>query len=143
MEFSELACQKRMEIPSRPENITMVEKMIDEICETHHIEEDLYGNILIALTEAVNNAIQHGNRKDPEKNVKVGFTPNEDVGRFSFFVGDQGPGFDFEDLPDPTDPRNVEKPFGRGVFLMKNLADEVNFYDNGATVEITFKVNPN
>ncbi|MFZ9847489.1 MAG: ATP-binding protein, partial [Flavobacteriales bacterium] len=53
---------------------------------------------------------------------------------------DEGPGFDYDNLPDPTDPQNIEKPHGRGVFLMKNLSDKIDFIDGGSTVKIEFNV---
>ena len=55
-------------------------------------------------------------------------------------VADEGEGFDFDNLPDPTAPENLEKPDGRGIFLMKNLSDDVKFDDNGSRVSITFAV---
>ena len=60
-----------IEFSSQGENITIVEKLIDELCEKHSIPEEHYGNILIALTEAANNAIYHGNRNDPDKTVTL------------------------------------------------------------------------
>ncbi len=131
---------QRIEFPAKAENIALVEKMIDEACNAHGIHESRYGNILIALTEAVNNAIHHGNRLDPAKQVTVGYEMRDD--RIVFLVQDQGPGFDFGHLPDPTDPENIEKPHGRGVFLMKALADSVEFEDNGATVAMAFSLEP-
>jgi len=126
---------------SKVENLSLVEKFIDNVCEEHNVNHDFYGNILIALTEAVNNAIFHGNSSDPLKKVTVTCKQN-DVS-IAFFVEDQGSGFDYNTLPDPTDPENIEKPNGRGVFLMKNLADQVQFHDNGRKVEIIFKVSAN
>ena len=64
----------------------------------------------------------------------------ERADRLSFSVQDEGEGFDHESLPDPTDPENLEKISGRGVFLMKHLADEVEFSENGTRVEMKFKV---
>ena len=58
----------------------------------------------------------------------------------TFTVKDQGPGFDYDNLPDPTDPENIEKPNGRGVFLMRNLADEVIFEEDGRVVELNFNL---
>ncbi len=119
------------------ENIHIVENMIDEICETHNVNEEHYGNILISMTEAVNNAIVHGNKLDPEKQVSVRFHVE---GKSLFFtISDEGPGFDYDNLPDPTAPENIEKPNGRGVFLMKNLADDCEFEDNGRIVKLEFK----
>lgn len=126
-----------LKFASEGENITLVEKLVDDLCEQYNVHEEYYGNILIALTEAVNNAIFHGNRQDKSKEVRVYYTvtPNE----FSFTVEDQGPGFDFENVPDPTAPENLEKPNGRGVFLMRHLSDELSFDDQGRIVKLSFR----
>lgn len=126
-----------LEINSRPESINIIEKLIDDMRSEHNIHEDAFGNILVAVTEAVNNAIQHGNKYDPNKKVKVTYEMEEET--MSFTISDQGSGFDYYNLPDPTAPENIEKPTGRGVFLMKHLADQIIFSDNGKTVELFFK----
>ena len=131
---------ERIEFPSKAENIHLVERMIDEVCSKNDVQGSHYGNILIALTEAVNNAIHHGNRLDPGKQVVVGY--KLEGAKVTFVVRDEGPGFDHDHLPDPTDPLNIEKPHGRGVFLMRALADEVAFDDNGSTVSMTFSLQP-
>ena len=87
-------------------------------------------------TEAVNNAIVHGNKKDKDLLVKVSLAENGQV--FCFNVIDAGPGFDYGNLPDPTAPENIEKEHGRGIFLMRNLADDVEFGDYGRSVSIYF-----
>lgn len=130
----------QIDFPSKVENLTLVEKFIDNVCEENKVNQDYYGNILIALTEAVNNAIFHGNSSDPRKKVTVSFKQGN-AGSLAFTVEDQGNGFDYGTLPDPTDPANIENPNGRGVFLMKHLADKVEFYDNGRKVELTFSIN--
>jgi len=122
---------------AKGENITIVERLIDELCEKNKIQEEHYGNILIALTEAANNAIYHGNKQDPEKTVKVDYLADKD--RFFFRIEDEGPGFDYENVPDPTSPENLEKPNGRGVFLMRHLSDNLEFKEDGRIVEIEFK----
>lgn len=126
-----------LEISSRPESINTIERLIDDLRSEHNIHEDAYGNILVAVTEAVNNAIQHGNKYDPNKKVKINYELEEDT--ISFTVVDQGAGFDYYNLPDPTAPENLEKPTGRGVFLMKHLADQIIFSENGSMVELYFK----
>ncbi|HMU12598.1 MAG: ATP-binding protein [Bacteroidetes bacterium] len=131
---------RRIDFPAKAENIALAEKLIDEACQKHGVHESHYGNILIALTEAVNNAIHHGNRLDPSKSVGLGYQVKGD--KIVFVVSDEGPGFDFQHLPDPTDPQNIEKPHGRGVFLMRALADSVEFSDNGATVAMAFGLQP-
>ena len=128
---------QNIDFPSEAENIYLVEKLVDNVCEELQIPEGNYGNILIALTEAVNNAIHHGNKLDVNKTTSVACGQIESI--LKFRIEDEGVGFDFENLPDPTDPENIEKPNGRGIFLMKNLADEVSFEENGRIVELTFE----
>jgi serine/threonine-protein kinase RsbW len=129
----------RIEIPSLSDNIRMIESFIDNAKEKFHLNEDIYGNIMIAVTEAVNNAIRHGNKGDSTKNVSLGLTLEE--GMIRFRIEDEGRGFDYHNLPDPTAPENLEKPGGRGIFLMKHLADEVDFSEQGKVVELIFYIN--
>jgi serine/threonine-protein kinase RsbW len=129
----------RIEIPSLAENIRMIESFIDNAKEKYHLNDDIYGNIMIAVTEAVNNAIKHGNRNDSSKNVALSLSLAE--GLIKFKVEDEGTGFDYHNLPDPTTAENLEKPGGRGIFLMKHLADEVEFAENGKVVELSFYMN--
>lgn len=126
----------RIEIPSELKNINQVEQLIDKICELKGINEDMYGNILIAVTEAVNNAIIHGNCFQVSLPVFVTVTDSNE--RLCFTIEDQGQGFDFTNLPDPTAPENIEKENGRGIFLIKNLSDELIFNDGGKTAMIFF-----
>lgn len=128
---------RMIEMDSKVENIAEVENMINEIFEDYELSPDYYGNMLVALTEAVNNAIRHGNKMDESKKVKISFHHQSD--EYLFSIKDEGVGFDYENIPDPTAPENLEKPDGRGIFLMENLANEVRFSDNGSTVHLRFK----
>ncbi|MEK6781077.1 MAG: ATP-binding protein [Bacteroidota bacterium] len=128
-----------IEIPSLSENIRMIESFIDNSREKFHLNEDIYGNIMIAVTEAVNNAIKHGNKSDSTKNVSLALSLEENLIKFK--VEDEGSGFDYDNLPDPTAPENIEKPGGRGIFLMKHLSDEVKFEAGGRIVELCFYIN--
>ncbi len=130
---------EKLNIASTSENIRLVERLVEDVCEVFKVNEDNYGNILIAVTEAVNNAMYHGNQGNPNKHIKIGFEPGEKNIKFS--VADEGMGFDYDSLPDPTDPINIDKPSGRGIFLMKNLADKVEFNNNGQEVLLTFNLN--
>lgn len=129
---------EQIQFESVSSNISIVEKVINEVCAQHEVNEDHYGNLLIALTEAVNNAIKHGNQEDPNKMVNLEYSASAD--EIEFKIKDEGKGFDYDNLPDPTDPKNIENPNGRGVFLMKNLADEVEFLDEGRTVQLKFNL---
>ena len=131
----------RLSLASEIKSLHEVERLIDEVCTDYHINEDFYGNMLIAVTEAVNNAIVHGNKMNEKKSIEVVFEPTET--EFMFQVMDQGSGFDYTNIPDPTSPENIEKPNGRGIFLMKNLADNITFHDNGKIVELRFKISAN
>lgn len=126
----------KIEIPSITENIRIIESFIDNAKERFNLNDDIYGNIMIAVTESVNNAIMHGNKNDRTKNVTLSLSLNQNI--INFKIRDEGLGFDFQNLPDPTSPENLDKPSGRGVFLMKHLSDEVNFSKNGSLVELSF-----
>jgi len=128
-----------IEVPSLSENIRMIESFIDNAREKFQLDDDIYGNIMIAITEAVNNAIKHGNQSDSSKNVSLSLSLDDS--QIKFIVEDEGQGFDFENLPDPTAPENIEKPGGRGIFLMKHLSDEVKFKEGGRIVELSFYMN--
>lgn len=101
---------------------------------------ELEANIQIAICETFNNAVKHGNRFDPQKKVTCTFDTSESS--YIFTIEDEGEGFDHTTIPDPTLPENIEKIEGRGVFLTKILADQVEYLDGGRKVVITFsKVN--
>lgn len=129
-----------VEFDSHPENLGVVESFIEEVLTKHQIGPDVFGNILISVTEAVNNAIYHGNQSDTNKKVKLSYLLNNDVKSISFIVEDEGSGFDYNNLPDPTAPENITMIGGRGVFLIKQLADWVIFNDEGNIVELQFKI---
>ena len=128
-----------IQIPSIMENIRMIESFIDNAKEKFHLDDDIYGNIMIAVTEAVNNAIKHGNGNDKGKNVLLSLALQDSLIKFT--VKDEGKGFNYDNLPDPTAPENIEKPGGRGIFLMKHLSDEVEFKEQGRVVELNFYIN--
>ena len=125
--------------PSNRSNITMVETFIEEVFEDLKLKDEFYGNILVAVTEAVTNAIIHGNNSDDSKLVSISVdTPKENT--LVFTVEDEGIGFKPEDVPDPTSPENIEKPHGRGIFLMRHLSDKVRFNKNGSSVSVEFNI---
>ncbi len=126
----------QIQIPSMPENIRIVESFIDNAKDKYQLDDDIYGNIMIAVTESVNNAILHGNKSNNSKNVSL-LLALEDS-QIRFIIEDEGSGFDFENLPDPTLPENLSKTGGRGIFLMKNLCDEVTFKNEGRRAELCF-----
>ena len=126
----------QIQIPSLAENIRIVESFIDNAKDKYSLDDDIYGNIMIAVTESVNNAILHGNKNDSKKNVTLKLMFEDNL--IKFIITDQGNGFDYHGLPDPTSPENIDKPGGRGIFLMRNLCDEVHFNLDGREVELSF-----
>ena len=126
----------RLKIKSRLENIAKVESMIETLRNQYSINDEQYGNMLLASVEAVTNAIEHGNNLDEKKVVDIEAHKSKSI--FQLFVKDQGKGFNPDGLPDPTKPEFREQPDGRGVFLMRKLADEVFFRDGGRCVEMRF-----
>lgn len=127
----------KITIHSDISNISLVEKLIDELSQQYSFHSDVYGKLLLAVVEGVNNAIVHGNKMVSEKKVTISYEVASN--RISFTIRDEGQGFDHTLLPDPTTPENIERTHGRGVFLMKHLADELAFSDKGNEVKLTFK----
>ncbi len=130
--------ERVLNITSRIENLREVEKMVDEISTACSMSSEVYGNVLIATLEAANNAILHGNKLDESKDVNLEFKWDEK--RLELVVTDQGKGFNYKDIPDPTAPGNVEKVNGRGVFLMEKLSDDISFMENGSKVSLIFNL---
>lgn len=123
---------------SKPDCICEVEGYVRKMARKYKVSPDIYPNILISLTEAVNNAVRHGNRSDETKRVIIVIQKQRNCLRFT--ISDEGSGFDIATLPDPTKSDNVIKCGGRGVFLMRELSDQVQFLDNGSTVELKFNL---
>lgn len=129
---------KSIKVDSTIDNLTRVESFVDEVCLEMNVRDESYGNVLIAVTEAFNNAVQHGNANDVSKSVVVNATSDGVTMQLS--ITDEGVGFDYDNLPDPTAPENLEKENGRGVFLMKSLADDVEFDQKGSLVRLIFNL---
>ncbi|OJX56848.1 MAG: hypothetical protein BGO89_09985 [Candidatus Kapaibacterium thiocyanatum] len=125
-------------LPSERSSITGVEPFLQNIEACHRLSPDRYHNLLVALTEAVNNAIIHGNNSDPSKpvNIDVQTSGHEII----ILVSDKGSGFDPDAVPDPRDPDRLLREGGRGVFLIRHLADVVEFASGpeGMTVLIKY-----
>ena len=128
---------KKISIESEVENLRIVENAIDEATTVIGISQDSYGKIMVSAMEAVNNAILHGNRCNPEKNVDIEILFQS--GELQIKVTDEGPGFRPDTVPDPTTPENIEELNGRGIYLMSHLADKIEYSKKGNSVTMTFK----
>ncbi len=125
-----------LELPSCTSSLCELESFIQRIAQRCNIKEERYPDILISLTEAVNNAIIHGNKEDLNKCVRIIYTHS--VQGLSFIITDEGAGFDPQEVPDPTLEENLCLCGGRGVFLMKELSDKIEYLNNGRTVKLYF-----
>jgi serine/threonine-protein kinase RsbW len=130
--------EKLLKISSKIENLRKVEKLVDDLSTEFSISADVYGNILIATLEAANNAILHGNKLDEGKIVTILF--KKESSKLIIIIEDEGVGFDYKNVPDPTAPENIENVNGRGIFLMEKLSDSILFERNGATVTLEFNL---
>lgn len=125
-------------ISSNPNNILKVENYLRTVQQDMKIDDGKFPDILVSLTEAVNNAILHGNKADESKEVVIDMI--EESKGVAISVSDEGNGFDPDDVPDPTAPDNIECCGGRGVYIMSALADKISFKNNGSTVKMFFKL---
>ncbi|HMB97243.1 MAG TPA: ATP-binding protein [Balneolaceae bacterium] len=110
--------------------------LVDQIDDDTDLDEELKAKMQLVLSEAVTNSIVHGNRENPEKSVTVIAEMSDNS--IIFKVTDEGEGFDHSAKPDPTAEENLLKTGGRGIFIIEEIADKVEFEDRGRTVVITF-----
>ncbi len=118
------------------DKIKQINPYLNELKSRFEIDEALFSNIQLAVNEAVTNAIIHGNDEDASKNVTVNGQISAD--KIEIMVEDEGSGFDPSALPDPRSEEQLLKQGGRGVFLIKQYADEISFEKNGRLVRMTF-----
>jgi serine/threonine-protein kinase RsbW len=126
---------KQLTISSLQKNISQIERFVEEICDENYISANYFGNIMLAIEEAVKNAIVHGNKIDGQKKVIITFQRKKDG--LSFIIEDEGEGFNHQNIPNPIDSEDVS---GNGIFLMRSLADKLNFNAKGNQVELVFSV---
>ena len=127
-----------LKLASKTGSVSAVEPFVEKLVNRYNLDPNKQCSILISLTEAVTNAIVHGNCEQEAKTVQV--RSRKEKNCIAVRVSDEGTGFDFESIPDPTRPENLCNCGGRGVFLMRQLSDHISFYDNGSTVEMYFNL---
>lgn len=131
-QLKELIVENTLAAAKRPEEV-----ILREMQAAGYSEEDIFG-IKLALEEAMTNAVRHGNRNDPTKQVVVRF--NVTPRKITIIVRDEGFGFQPNHVPDPTLPENIERPSGRGIMLMRAYMTHVAYSDRGNEV-VMVKVN--
>lgn len=126
--------QVQIAIGSRYENIDLIAVVVDDALDRLGLDEDARHWVGIAIREAVANAIKHGNRQDPDKDVEVELAVTEE--QVVIRVLDAGDGFDPSEIDDPLTPENLLKPNGRGIFYMKSFMDDIEYENRpqGGTV---------
>lgn len=130
-----------MELPSDPRVIEAAVTYLADRCRDFHFTGSrLSLNFCVGVSEALANAVLYGNAADPDKTVRVEVSLDET--RVTLRVEDQGSGFDPDDVPDPTLPGNIEEAGGRGLFLIRNLMDEVEYNDRGNAVRMVLLREP-
>lgn len=129
-----------MKVSSELKNVRVVsDEIIDYVKKARpNIDTDILFDIKLCVEETVRNAIVHGNKSN--KNLPVDITYVIDEDRIRISIEDKGEGFDVNSLPDPTNPKNLYKESGRGVYLIHKLMDKVSYNDKGNHVTIEKKL---
>ncbi|MBI4547391.1 MAG: ATP-binding protein [Ignavibacteriae bacterium] len=124
-------------ISSNPKNVLKVESFLEHVNDHLQLDDSQFNKLLVATTEAVNNSIVHGNKRDPRRKVVITCEVNHAV--LIVRVHDEGPGVDTSNLPNPLAEENLMRENGRGVFLMRSMMDSVEFdkTPDGAEVIMT------
>lgn len=125
-------------VSSEISNIVKVENFIESFTAHFQLSPQLFGRVSLSVIEAVNNAILSGNKRQADKMVTL--VARVENNRFKVTVSDEGEGFDYTDIPDPTLPDNLNKVTGRGLYLMKTLSDGLLFENNGSSVTLIFNL---
>jgi len=125
-------------IPSHPDFMGVVERRVLTCLDKSGVKEHQLFAARLALEEAIANAIKHGNKMDPSKKVTIRFKIDQD--RVLFEVSDEGEGFNYNSIPDPTDAEHLELPHGRGILLMRSYADKVTYNETGNQVRLAVKL---
>lgn len=128
-----------LSFPADPNQIPVVYDFIDRLIVGREMTKELADRIRLAVIEATTNAIVHGSQSDPKNTILLRIDWEAESGCYQFTIKDQGNGFAVETLPDPTSPEQIERERGRGVYIMKQLADSIEFLHGGSEVLLTFK----
>ena len=129
---------REINLSSRLESVDEAARFADEFSKSRGLDDESVYAIDLAVRESVANAVKHGNKFDESKNVTLTFADTGSAVEIT--VRDRGPGFDVEEIPDPTDPENLLKSNGRGILFMNSFMDTIewsNDPDGGLVVKMT------
>ena len=130
---------KQLRIPSNIAYLKDVDSFFEELLQNSKVPRSVQGYINLSICESVNNAIYHGNKQDLNKWVTISAELVSDC--LYVEVADEGKGFNFMDLPDPTAKENIKNEGGRGLFIITHLVDQINFKNNGSIIQLKFILN--
>lgn len=128
--------RSKLSINSTSSNFNKVERFIDNLLDEFRIPKSLRSNVTLCTVEAANNSLLHGNKLNPEKIITI--SAEQYPNKISVIVEDEGEGFNYRDIPDPTTPENITKVAGRGLYIMSSLSDELLFHLDGRKVIMSF-----
>ena len=128
----------KISVASKLDNMHIIEKFIKNFSAHFDLPAKLYGAVNLSVIEAFSNAVKYGNSGDMTK--KVTLVVEKIKHQFQVVVNDEGNGFDYTKIPDPTLPENIDKESKRGLFLMNELSDDLIFEKNGSMVTILFNL---
>ncbi len=128
-----------IEIESDPNNLITVEEFVNYFARDLNVNEEKLNGLMLSVTEAVTNAIIHANKCNPEKLVKINAYKKEN--QLFISIKDEGHGFDPSTIPDPTEPENLLKDSGRGLYLMRIYMDELKYNVTGDGTETILVLN--
>jgi len=128
-----------LEIPSSQNRLAEADKFLEEHLRQHGMDDNIVADLAISATELINNAIVHGNQSDPDKTVKIILEFQNDC--LTISISDQGSGFEPAEIPNPIADENLLKEAGRGIFIVRNLVDDLQIEKNpeGGTRMIIIK----
>ncbi len=129
-----------LEIESSPNNLITVEEFVNYFAVDLGLDEEKINGLLLAVTEATTNAIIHGNKNNSLKLVRIYVTVENST--LIIKIKDEGNGFDPSIVPDPTNPENLLKDSGRGLYLMRVYMDEldINVTPEGTETILKLKI---
>ena len=130
--------EKHLLLPSKKESLSKLELFLDSFFNEARLKRENFFNVLLSLSELVNNSISHGNQYNEEKKVVISCSWLKDI--LTLTVEDEGSGFNLTDIKDPTLPENINHETGRGLFLTSRLADNFDVKEKGRIIEIKFEV---
>jgi serine/threonine-protein kinase RsbW len=129
---------KELMLGSSYAELERVEGLLNQLQQALGFDDDFYARLMLSVSEAATNAVVHGNKLDLSKKVMIQAKANTTI--LTFTITDEGNGFDPEDIANPVDEENLLNTSGRGVFLMREYTDEIEFQDDGRKLILTFNL---